>query len=69
MDFGVVLQTNPPSSRVVEMTKTAEDFGFYLRLDVRLPCALAGAVRHLQPDAGRHVPDDGRPDGDQSRHP
>ena len=28
MDFGVVLQTNPPSSRVVELTKAAEDYGF-----------------------------------------
>ena len=28
MDFGVVLQTNPPSSRVVELTKTAEEYGF-----------------------------------------
>ena len=28
MDFGVVLQTNPPASRVVELTKRAEDLGF-----------------------------------------
>ncbi len=28
MNFGVVLQTNPPASRVVELTKQAEDFGF-----------------------------------------
>lgn len=28
MDFGVVLQTNPPASRVVELTKKAEDLGF-----------------------------------------
>ena len=28
MDFGVTLQTNPPASRVVELTKKAEDFGF-----------------------------------------
>jgi len=28
MDFGVVLQNNPPASRVVELTKRAEDLGF-----------------------------------------
>lgn len=28
MDFGVVLQTDPPASRVVDLTKRAEDLGF-----------------------------------------
>ncbi len=28
LDFGVVLQTNPPASRVVELTRRAEDLGF-----------------------------------------
>ncbi|MFY9915272.1 MAG: LLM class flavin-dependent oxidoreductase, partial [Nocardioidaceae bacterium] len=28
MDFGVVLQTNPPASRVVELCRQAEHFGF-----------------------------------------
>lgn len=28
MDFGVVLQTNPPARRVVELTKRAEELGF-----------------------------------------
>src|ERR687897_777516 len=28
MDFGVTLQTTPPASRVVELTKKAEDLGF-----------------------------------------
>jgi len=28
MEFGVVLQTNPPASRVVELAKRAENFGF-----------------------------------------
>ena len=28
MDFGVVLQTDPPASRVIELTKMAEDLGF-----------------------------------------
>jgi alkanesulfonate monooxygenase SsuD/methylene tetrahydromethanopterin reductase-like flavin-dependent oxidoreductase (luciferase family) len=28
MDFGVVLQTDPPASRVIELTKQAEALGF-----------------------------------------
>ena len=28
MDFGVVLQDQPPSSRVIELAKYAEDAGF-----------------------------------------
>lgn len=28
MDFGIVLQTNPPASRVVELAKRAENLGF-----------------------------------------
>lgn len=28
MEFGVVLQTDPPASRVIELTKMAEDLGF-----------------------------------------
>jgi len=28
MDFGVVLQTDPPARRVIELTKMAEDLGF-----------------------------------------
>ncbi len=28
MDFGVVLQTDPPASRVIELTKRAEEMGF-----------------------------------------
>src|SRR5919107_811401 len=28
MDFGVTLQTNPPASRVIELTRRAEEFGF-----------------------------------------
>lgn len=28
MDFGVVLQTNPPASRVIELTRKAEGLGF-----------------------------------------
>src|SRR5215217_7699994 len=28
MDFGVTLQTNPPASRVIELTRRAEELGF-----------------------------------------
>ena len=28
MDFGAVLQTNPPASRVVDLARRAEDYGF-----------------------------------------
>ena len=28
MDFGITFQTDPPASRVVELTKRAEDLGF-----------------------------------------
>ena len=28
MEFGVVLQTNPPASKVVELARQAEDEGF-----------------------------------------
>ena len=28
MDFGVVLQTDPPAQRVIDMTRRAEDNGF-----------------------------------------
>ncbi len=52
MDFGLVLQTDPPASRVVDLMQRAEGNGFTLRLDLRLRRAVAGAVRHLQPDPG-----------------
>ena len=28
MDLGVVLQTNPPASRVVDLARQAENYGF-----------------------------------------
>ena len=28
MEFGIVLQTNPPASRVIELAKRAENLGF-----------------------------------------
>ena len=49
MDFGVVLQTNPPASRTVQLAKLAEAARLQPRVDVRLAPAVAGAVRHLQP--------------------
>ena len=69
MDFGVVLQTNPPAWRVVELAKRAEQLRLQPRVDLRLPHAVAGAVRHLQPDPGRDPQGDRRADGDQPGHP
>ena len=69
MDFGLVLQTDPPASQVVSLMKRAERNGFTLRLDLRLRRALAGAVRDLQPDPVEHHEVDGRPDGHQPGHP
>ena len=53
MDFGVVLQTDPPASRVIDLAKRAEQLRLLARVDVRLPPAVGGAVRHLQPDPQR----------------
>src|SRR6201986_4605654 len=39
-----------------------------LRVDLRLAPALAGALRHLQPDPGADPQDHRRPDGDQPGH-
>jgi len=39
-----------------------------LRLDLRLAPAVAGALRHLQPDPRADPQDQGRPDGDQPGH-
>ena len=65
MDFGVVLQTTPPSARVVDLAKRAETYGFELRVDVRQPHPVAGAVRHLQPDPRRDAQRHRRADGHQ----
>ena len=54
MDFGVVLQTDPPAWRVVDLAQQGRDARLQPRLDLRQPRALAGAVRHLQPDAVGH---------------
>ena len=53
MDFGVVLQTDPPAARVIDLAKRAETLRLHARVDVRLPPAVGGAVRHLQPDPRR----------------
>ena len=53
MDFGLVLQADPPASRVIDSPERAEAAGFSARVDVRLPPAVGGAVRHLQPDPRR----------------
>ena len=73
MDFGVTFQTDPPASRVVELTQRAERARLHARVDVRLAHPLAGALRHLRADARRDradrrravrdQPGDARPDG------
>ena len=69
MDFGVVLQTNPPAWRTVALAKLAEDARLRPRVDVRLAPAVAGAVRHLQPDPRRDPAGHRRADGDQPGDP
>ena len=74
MDFGVVLQTNPPACAHGAARQARRGARLQPRVDLRLAPALAGAVRHLQPDprrdpAGhgrpvRHQPGDPRLDGD-----
>ena len=70
MDFGLVLQTDPPGlGASSSLMRRAERNGFTLRLDLRLRRALAGAVRHLQPILDTHREADRRPDGHQPGHP
>ena len=52
MEFGVVLQPNPPASRGRGDDEAGRGGRVRLRLDVRLACALAGDVRDLPPDPG-----------------
>ena len=41
MDFGVVLQTTPPSRRVVDLARRAEAYGFdYVWTLPAWPCSL-----------------------------
>ena len=65
MNFGVVLQTDPPARAVVELAQLSEVARLRLRVDLRLARALAGAVRHLLADPGLHHVGHGRADGDQ----
>ena len=67
MDFGVVLQTTPPS-RASWSWQDGGELRVRLRVDVRQPHPVAGAVRHLQPDPGRDAQRDRRADGHQPGH-
>jgi len=69
MDFGIVLQTDPPSSEVVRLMKAGEDAGF------RYGWTFDSAVLWQEPFViysqilAATVVDDRRADGDQPRHP
>ncbi len=69
MEFGAVVQTHPPASRTVQLAELAEAHGFESLLDVRLPPAVGGALRHLQPDPGAHQAHHRRADGHQPGDP
>ena len=56
MDFGVVLQTNPPAWRTVAPREAGRGARLRLRLDLRLAPAVAGALRHLHADPRRDPP-------------
>ena len=69
MDFGLVLQTDPPASAVVDTMRRAEDLGFRYgwTFDSHVlwqePYVIYSQILAATSDA------DGRPDGDQSRAP
>ena len=69
MDFGVVLQTNPPAWRGRRADEASRAARLHARVDVRLAPAVAGAVRHLQPDAVGDAQDRRRPDGHEPGDP
>ena len=65
MDFGVVLQTDPPARRGDRAGPAVGVARLRLRVDLRLARALAGAVRHLLADPRQTQVGDGGADGDQ----
>ncbi len=69
MDIGVVLQTTPPASRVIDLAKRAETLRVQPRVDLRLPHPVGGAVRHLLQDPRRDAQRDRRADGHQPGDP
>ena len=69
MDFGRRPADRPAGRRVVEYAAPGRADRLQLRLDLRLAPAVAGALRHLQPDPGADPHDHRRPDGDQPGDP
>ena len=69
MDFGVVLQTDPPASGVVETMRRAEGEGFRYGWTFDSHVLWQDTVRHLLADPRGHLGHDGRADGDQPGHP
>jgi alkanesulfonate monooxygenase SsuD/methylene tetrahydromethanopterin reductase-like flavin-dependent oxidoreductase (luciferase family) len=75
MDFGVVLQTDPPASRVVKLSQQAEQYGFnnIWAFDSHLlwqePYVIFSRPCHRRADG--HQPGDARLDRDRFvvRHP
>ena len=52
MDIGVVLQTTPPSARVIDLAKRAETYGFSHVWTFDSPHPVGGAVPDLHADPG-----------------
>ena len=69
MDVAVTFQTDPPASRVIELTPPGRVARVHPRVDVRLAHPVAGALRHLLADARRDRADGRRADGDQPGDP
>ena len=66
MDFGLVAQTNPPASDVIELAQRAEDAGFTHFWTFDSSGAVARALRHLLPDPQFDDLDQSRAHGHQS---
>ena len=71
--FSHELRSRPPNQPAGGARDRARSEGrdvrLHERVDVRLPPAVGGAVRDLQPDPRRHAQVDCRADGDQSGDP